>query len=653
MCGIAGIVDFRQRPEEALLSGMIGRLRHRGPDACGLYLGRQAGLASARLRIIDLPGGDQPIPNEDRSLWIVYNGEVYNYPELRQGLIERGHRLATRTDTEVILHLYEEKGPELFSSLNGQFAFALWDQPRQRLLLGRDRLGVRPLFYAHDSGRLVFASEIKALFADSRIPRRIEARTLGDVFTCWAPLGPATAFQGIFQVPPGHYAWFTPRGLSLKRYWGVRFPVADGGRSSADWTAELQSLIRDAVRIRLRADVPVGTYLSGGLDSTLISALVQSLHPGLCTVSVRFTDPRFDETAFQDRAARACGGEHRSVCCTERDIAEDFPRVIWHTEVPILRTAPAPLYRLARLVREIDLKVVLTGEGADEIFAGYDIFKEDRVRRFLARRPESRLRSRLLPKLYPDVFSGERGKAFREHFFRRWLSPLDSPAFSHLVRWENTAHLQAFFSPELREELARGEGFLERFAAQLPEDFLTWDPLSRAQHTEISIFLGNYLLSSQGDRMAMAHGVEGRFPFLDHRVVEFACALPHRLRLNGLKEKFLLRRAAQGSLPEELAHRPKQPYRAPVASCFLGNGAPDYVSELLSMPALGRSGIFHPARVGRLVAKAREQGGRLLSERENMALVGILSTQLLDHLFVCSFPPSGEARGEGPRVFTS
>ncbi len=642
MCGIAGIVDFKgSPPEEPVLHRMLGLIAHRGPDAFGIYRDDLCGLAHARLSIIDLAGGDQPIHNEDRTLWIVYNGEVFNYPELRADLIARGHRFYTNTDTEILVHLYEDKGPELFSDLNGQFALAIWDSVKRELLLGRDRLGVRPLFYHLGNGRLTFGSEVKAIFADERIPRSLDMETLSDIFTCWAPLGSSTAFQGIHQLPAGHFATFSTRGLQVQRYWQVPFGAPSPSRFRLDEAIEdLSALLLDAVRIRLRADVPVGAYLSGGLDSTTVTAMVKrNFNNQLRTFSVSFTDGRFDEAPFQQQAVEALQTEHRSIRCTEENIGECFPDVVWHAEVPTLRTAPAPLFRLSRLVRENDFKVVLTGEGSDELFAGYDIFKEDRVRRFWARRPDSTARPQLLRRLYPDIFSGAEGSrtgAFLVNFFRRGLSRVDSPVYSHQIRWDNTSQLKSFFSSPHRERLTRLPPLEDRYTAALPPDYMRWDPLSRAQYTEISIFLTNYLLSTQGDRMAMAHAVEGRFPFLDHRVVEFACSLPPLYRLHGLKDKFILRRSANGLIPAELSQRPKQPYRAPISTCFLQGD--DYARHLLSSPAVKDAGIFDPLRVSSLAEKCHRQDGRLTSERENMALVGILSTQLLHDQFVNRFP---------------
>ncbi len=656
MCGIAGIVNFNNaEPKEGLLRRMLGLIRHRGPDAFGVYMDSMVGLGSARLSIIDLSGGDQPIHNEDQTIWVVYNGEIFNYPDIRKDLESKGHRFYTSTDTEVLVHLYEERGVNLFETLNGQFAFALWDRNTETLLLGRDRLGVRPLFYYLKNDRLLFGSEIKTIFADAEIPREIDSRALSDIFTCWAPIGNNTAFKSIFQLLPGHVALFSKKGFTTRPYWQLSFSRStNGDRSLDDWTEELRNLLHDATRIRLRADVPVGAYLSGGLDSTYITSLVKRFFNNrLCTFSVSFTDNRFDEASYQEKAVEALGTDHRSIRCTEKVIGDIFPEVIWHAETPILRSAPAPMLQLSQLVRENNFKVILTGEGADEFFAGYDIFKEDRVRRFWARFPHSKIRPRLFQRLYPDIFSRDdsRGRAFLEGFFGKNLQSLNNHAYSHLIRWENTRQLKTFFSDDLRQKIEKEDSFMDRFISSLPPDFMTWDPLSRAQFTEISIFLSNYLLSTQGDRMAMAHSVEGRFPFLDHRVVEFACKVPPRYRLKGLKEKFILRESAKSVLPLNLAQRPKQPYRAPISRCFSGDSSPDYVETLLSDKALRETGCFHPARVAKLWGKCRRQEGHLLSERENMALVGILSTQLLDHQFVRNFPHSPIQEAENIKIF--
>lgn len=667
MCGIAGIIDFNNpEPSEPLLRRMLGLIRHRGPDAFGIFVSKHAGLAHARLSILDLMGGDQPIHNEDQTIWIVYNGEVFNFPDLWEDLEKKGHKFYTKTDTEILVHLYEDHGPDFLNKLNGQFALAIWDKKNEKLMFGRDRLGIRPLFYWLKGSRLVFGSEIKAIFGDPDVPRTLDPRALADIFTCWSPMGSDTVFKNIHQLLPGHFAIFSRNGFSTHRYWQLSFsnrfegsrslgPLNPGPldhcssgalgrltpRTLESYSSELQHLLVDATRIRLRADVPVGAYLSGGLDSTFITTVVKNnFNNQLSTFSVSFSDNRFDEAPFQEKAVQAIGTDHKRIRCTETDIGESFPHVIWHTEVPILRTAPVPMFQLAGLVRENNYKVVLTGEGSDELFAGYDIFKEDRVRRFWARNVNSKMRPALLQRLYPDIFRSDssRSVAFLTGFFRKGLSQVNSPFYSHMIRWENASQIKSFLSNEIMDIGGRNNGFDERFLQQLPDDFMTWDPLSRAQYTEIAIFLSNYLLGSQGDRMAMGHAVEGRYPFLDYRVVEFAAKIPPRYRLNGLKDKYILRQLAQDIIPHELAWRQKQPYRAPISRCFLGDKPPEYVMDVLSEKAIRQAGYFDSEKVSHLVAKCRKQEGELLSERENMAVVGIISTQLVHQQFVANFP---------------
>lgn len=639
MCGVTGIINFRD-PEDKkdVLLKMARLLHHRGPDATGTYINGPAGLGHTRLSIIDLSGGDQPIHNEDKTVWIVFNGEIFNYPELRKQLIAKGHQFYTQSDTEVIVHLYEEYHTDLFDHLNGQFAMAIWDENRQELLLGRDRVGIRPLFYHLDGKKLVFASEIKGIFADPSIPRKIDMGNLSDIFTCWSNFGTDTCFQQIHQIPPGHWALFSKQGFNVRSFWDLPFGTsAYENHTEEEWTEQLDHILLDAVRIRLRADVPVGAYLSGGIDSTYTSSVVKNnFNNKLCTFSVGFSDNRFDESSFQNVAVDHLKTDHKTIFSTYDDIGESFPKVVWHTETPVIRTAPAPLMMLSKLVRQSDYKVVLTGEGADEMFAGYNIFKEDKVRRFWAKDPESKMRPRLLEKLYPYIFSKGNARAIRflEQFFKKGMNNLDSPVYSHMLRWENTSGLKQFVSKNHLGDMPGLDDFVEKYTRTLPDDFMSRDSLSRAQYIENKIFMSNYLLSSQGDRMAMANSIEGRYPFLDHRVIEFAASLPPQLRMNGLTEKYILKKAAKGKIPAELINRDKQPYRAPISKAFLGDTRHEYVDELLSEKTINSYGIFDPQKTGRLIKKCKNQDGALLSERENMALVGILSTQLVYFHFI-------------------
>ena len=374
------------------------------------------------------------------------------------------------------------------------------------------------------------------------------------------------------------------------------------------------------------------SFSTSGSWKTLTTALVQRTSDApLRTFSIAFDSAEYDESEYQRRAVEALGTEHQAIRCGEREIGQVFPAVVWHAERPLLRTAPAPLFLLSELVHDSGFKVVVTGEGADEMFGGYNIFKEAKVRRFWAAQPDSTWRPLLLGKLYPYLPALQaQSLAYQKAFFQVRPDDLDNPLFSHLPRWEMTSRLKAFFSQELRAATAGQDGYADCLAMQ-PEDFARWPSFCQAQYMESTVFLPGYLLSSQGDRMAMAHSVEGRYPFLDHRIAEFAARIPPRLKMKGLDEKHLLKRAARDYVPEAVLRRTKQPYRAPDAESFFGRedgqGPPEYVRELLSPERIGRDGLFRPEAVEPLVRKAA--GGGLASQRDNMALVGVLSTQLL------------------------
>ena len=643
MCGIVGVLNLTQDLPigEALIKRMLGTIRHRGPDQFGIYIFRDGqngvGLGNARLSIIDLGGGQQPISNEDGTLWIVFNGEIFNYVELRPGLERKGHRLSTESDTEVILHLYEEYGPGCVNHLNGQFAFAIWDERAHSLFIARDRLGIRPVYYTVQDGALIFGSEIKALLADSRVPAEFDPIALDQIFSYWSPLSPRTAFKGIQTLPPGHWLLTKPDGeIQVQRYWKVSFPQEEPAPppSLDDCAQQLRDLLVDATQIRLRADVPVGAYLSGGLDSSTITALIHHYTGNkLETFSIAFSDEAFDESVFQQQMADYLGTRHHLITCSHEDIGRVFPDVIWHTETPLMRTSPAPLFLLSQLVHGHHFKVVLTGEGADEFLAGYNIFKEDKIRRFWSRQPESAWRPMLLRRLYPYIGGLAQGSdAFLRKFFRQGLTDVHVADYSHAIRWRNTGRSKRLFSQDLRAALVSQPAN----GLSLPEDYAQWSPLARAQYLEISIFLAEYLLSSQGDRVAMAHSVEGRFPFLDHRVIEFCNQLPPAFKLRGLDEKHLLKRAVRDLLPEAIWRRPKRPYRAPIHHSFFPDGQPlDWVSEVLSPAHLQAAGCFAPHAIMRLLKKISRYG--TLGETDDMALAGVLSTQLVYQQFVADY----------------
>lgn len=616
---------------------MANALTHRGPDESGVLVLDQipgspvsAGLSHARLSIVGLADGQQPMSSADGFLAISFNGEIFNYVELREEAIARGRRFRTGSDTEVILHLYEEMGLDCLELLNGDFAFAIWDGRRRQMVVARDRMGVRPVYHTMRDGVFYFASEVKSLLTVPGIEAEIDPIALDQIFTLWAPIAPRTPFRGIDELAPGHCMIVDADGIRNKPYWSLTFPDHDAARderSEEDVAEELAALLDDATRIRLRADVPVGAYLSGGLDSSIISALAAKHVPDrLRTFSVTFDSTEHDESAFQQEMVRALGTQHSSISCGDSDIATIFLEVIAYTERPVIRTAPAPLHLLSRLVRDEGFKVVLTGEGADEIFAGYDIFKEAAVRRFCARQPGSQMRPHLFRKLYPYLPGLQRQSPdYLAAFFGAGADSLDDPLFSHRPRLRGTAAAKLFYSGDLRATLGEYDATAE-MASRLPADFKRWHPLHQGQYLETLFLLPGYILSSQGDRVAMAHGVEGRFPFLDHRLVEFASRIPPGMKLKGLREKHILRRAMGALLPEGIGSRVKQPYRAPDSESFSGTSEPAYLAEAFSEDAVGSLGLFNPKAVEKLLEKTRRQG--VSGFRDNAAFVGILSTQL-------------------------
>jgi asparagine synthase (glutamine-hydrolysing) len=655
MCGINGIaaLSMQTNISEKDVRSMLPPLHHRGPDGNGIYLDpcQRVGLGHTRLSIIDLAGGAQPMHNEDQTVWVTFNGEIFNYLELRKTLLKEGHSFYTHSDTEVIVHAYEQYGDDFVQHLNGQFAIALWDVNRQRLLLVRDRVGILPLFYTRQGDRLLFASEIKALLPQLAQAPRISPVALDQIFTFWASRSPNTLFEDIFEVQPGHMLVLENSCLRESIYWDWRFPEQDDYHqgSDAELAEQLYALLADATSIRLRADVPVGAYLSGGLDSSALVALIRNhSDASLKTFSIGFEEQSLDESTFQQQMVDHLGVENSRILCCNRDIAEDFPATIFHAETAILRTAPTPMRQLSGLVRASGYKVVLTGEGADEALGGYDLFKEAKIRQFWGRQPQSEWRPLLLKALYPYLeTSGSQAKSYLSKYYSIGLDNPDQSGFSHLTRWFTTSQCKVFFSQELNARLR--EDAVARLTGQLPPAFENWHSFNRAQYLEAKTLMGDYLLCSQGDRMLMSNSVEGRFPFLDHRVIEFANRLNPKLKMRALNEKYLFKQAMKNQLPRQILERHKQPYRAPDIPAFFSAHPPAYVDDLLSEEKLKRYGYFDAQKVGFLLKKARR--GSSIAYKDNMALVGVLSAQLCHYFFIERF--SQTIRETGITSFSS
>ncbi len=611
---------------------MAAMIRHRGPDGWGYYLDDRCGLAHTRLSIIDLRTGQQPLCNEDGTVWVTFNGEVYNYIELRDELERLGHRFRTKSDTETIVHAYEEWGDAAWEKFNGQFAVGLWDARRGELRLARDRVGIAPLYYAAGGGAVAFASEAKAIFAGGRVSAELDPASLATAFALWAVPAPGTVFKGVSMVPPGACVTVDPGGgVSTRVFWRPRIEARGAGASLSENAEELGERLREGVKLRLRADVPVAAYLSGGLDSSVITRLVTLADSSpLETFSVRFEDERFDEGPQQQRMAKILGTRHHEIVARARDIQEALPEVVWHCETPLLRTGPVPMFLLSGLVRRSGIKVVLTGEGADELLAGYDVFKEAKVRRFWARFPESAARPLLLGRIHAYARAAGAGAMWQE-FFRQGLAGVEKAFYSHAPRWTNNLWTTRFLSGEVRRH-AEMSAVEERVSGVMPwlGEMAGW--LERAQSVELVTFMSAYLLSSQGDRVALGHAVEARFPFLDPGVIDFCSTLPTPHKLCGLTDKVALRAFASRHLPEDIWRRKKWPYRAPIATALFGESAPEYVRQELASTELSRSGLLDASAAGAITRRALSAGARL-GEREEMACVGLLTTQILHRAF--------------------
>jgi asparagine synthase (glutamine-hydrolysing) len=634
MCGVAGIIDYRGITNTvSATEAMLRSFSYRGPDESGIYKSHTAAIGNVRLSIIDLLSGQQPLSDISDRYWIVFNGEIFNYIELREDLERKGINLRTHSDTEVLVNLYALYKEKCLNLLNGQFAFAVWDKKEEEIFIARDRVGIRPLFYTVADGAFFFASEIKALFQNPGVTRELNPENLAQIYTFWTAITPGTAFRDIYELSPGHFMTFSRKGLRTEKFWELNFNNTSSSISLPDAIDEFNELFTSAVRIRLRADVEVAAYLSGGLDSSTTVAYIKNIEPGILnTFSIGFEDKDFDESKYQEEAVKYLDTNHRSITCSSDEIAELFPRVVWHSETPLTRTAPTPMLILSKLVRDNNIKVVITGEGSDEILAGYDIFREAIIRRFWASQPGSSLRPMLLKRIYPDIpHLRNASPNILKMFFGYKLENTGNPLYSHLLRWNNSNHIKKHFSDNIKASVD-GYDPLAILAAGLPGDFEKWSPLAKAQWLETTVFMSGYLLSSQGDRMGMANSIEGRYPFLDYRVIEFCSTLPDKFKLNGMNEKHLLKKLMHGKIPESIVKRPKQPYRAPISSVFLGNGRPEYIPEMLSERQTRQAGIFNYNSLSALLGKIGNTG--TASEMDNMVITSVISTHLLYNQFI-------------------
>ena len=635
MCGIAGIVDLEAEraidPEQ--LARMALTLWHRGPDEGGELIQPGLGLASRRLSIVGLADGQQPIFNEDRSVAVVYNGELFDYVEQRELLQARGHKFRTHADTEILVHLWEDHGLDFFQHLRGQFAFALADFKQNLLLLARDRTGICPLYWTRQNGRLLFASEIKGLLASGEVQPALDPPALDHVFSFFAMGTRRTMFKGVSSLLPGHFLKIElPRQgkdaqIDEREYWRFSFPDQgqERGGPAEPLVEEFGEVLEEAVRLRLRADVPVVSYLSGGVDSTTVAALAsRQLQRPIPTFTIRIRHPKLDETDRAFLAARTIGTQPHEIVCGEVEIANGYRDLVLASECPVIDTSSAAIYQLATAVRDAGYKVALTGEGADEALAGYPWFKVRRFTRWLDRIGlADRWRRRIF-------------KRFGRHSWQRYQRRYEAMGGYHA-----TADLYAFcslagdllYTPEFEESMG---GRLATDDLVLDHDGMTrWHPLNRSLYLGYKVMLSGLLMTHKGDRPAMANSVETRFPFLDDRFVEFCAQLAPEYKLRGVRrDKDLLRRYASRLLPPEIAARPKNIFRARYSGSFL-EPEPNFVKQLLSPEALKKTGYFDPERVAYVRRFLQNYPKRLPPHMgREVGFVGVVATQLWHHLFL-------------------
>ena len=573
-----------ERPvDPEMLARMTDMMIHRGPDSKGFYLKPGIGLGIRRLSIIDLETGDQPISNEDGTVTVVCNGEIYNFKELRQELEASGHRFRTRSDVEVIVHLYEENGVDCLKRLRGMFGFALWDQNNRRLMLARDRIGIKPLCYAYERGALYFGSEQKAILKSEKIDREIDPSAVKNIFTIGFPVAPKTLFKKIRRLLPGQFLIYQKGKLSHHQYWTPRFPnlsEESPKQKEHEWAEALKEKLTDSVRIHLRSDVPLGAFLSAGIDSSTVVALMHQItDQPIHTFSIGFENRNYDEISKQKILTDFPNYPLKNdrILCKTKDI-ELIQKTVWHREDPCTLGTEVPRFILAQLASSKNIKVVLLGEGSDEIFGGYRWFQTEKIAR-LAKQlpfglPEMAARIPLL-KRKRFIFSKLLGTPLKMDFNR----------YSKMIYYSNFD--DSIFSNDLREKLKTVP--LEESEPCLPSDFYEWHPFSQLQFFELTIRLPDLILRNV-DSTSMANSVEARVPFLDHELIEFCSQVPVNLKMRGFQEKYILRRSMNGVLPQEIISRKKRPLTTPTLT-WLRN-LPQFALDLLTEGRIQEKGLF-------------------------------------------------------------
>jgi len=616
MCGFVGYVDLyhKRRAEKELLVRMTEMIAHRGPDSSGYFIEENIGLGFRRLSIIDLESGDQPLYNEDRSLVLMYNGEIYNYRELRSALIRKGHVFRTNSDGEVLLHLYEEDGTRLLNKLNAQFALVIYDRREKSLFLARDHFGIHPLYYTLTNGVLVFASEIKAVLEHPLVQREVDLTGLDQVLSFPGLISPRTMFKDIQSLESGHYVTVRNSTLKVEEYWDLDYPRM--GENSHDKTEVyyidcLKDLIAQSTRYRLQADVPVGFYLSGGLDSSLIAAMIEAVSPDVSrhSFSIAFTDRGICESKYQRMMAQHVNSIHHEIVFDWAEISQRLMSMVYHCECPVKETYNTCSMALSEAAKKNGISVILSGEGADELFAGYIGYRFDRsgIRASRLHDLNTVLEDELREKLWGDsyLFYEKDQYAFRE---------------TKMALFSSRANELFEDFDCLNFELVNKERLRDRH------------PIHQRSYLDFKLRLADHLLTDHGDRMAMANSVEARFPFLDINLIEFARDVPPDLKLNQFNEKYILKKAAAGLVPSEIIYREKFGFRAP-GSPYLWRQNIEWVNDILSYERIRRQGYFNPEVIERLKQQYSQEGVLLNPHLEDDFLMIVLTFGILLDLF--------------------
>ena len=607
MCGICGKLEFSQgaKVSVGLIKAMADTIIHRGPDDEGFYVSGQIGLGFRRLSIIDLSGGHQPLSNEDGSLRVIFNGEIYNYRELRDRLLKKGHIFKTNTDTEVLVHLYEEHGEGLLRYLRGMYAFALWDEKSKSLMLARDRVGIKPIYYHLSPHSLIFASEIKAILADPTVQPEINTAVIDRFFSFYYVPGEETLLKGICKLAPGHYMVVNQAQAQIRQYWDLQFPDQTGDRNLKTAEEELLNLLDETVRLHMISDVPVGFLLSGGVDSTAMLRLATGkTDQSISSYTVGFSEPGVtDERPYARQAASACGSEHHEITITSKEFSDFLPQYMWHMEEPFCEPPAVALYYVSKFARQF-VTVLISGEGGDEAFAGYQNYRNLLwLERF-----------KNLPGPFRQIFFGalsgiERlthsdklgyystlaNVPFDSYYYNRTFGP------TALFNCQSTAP----YSKEFAEHVSKQTSFspvnkyLQKTAGE--------DLLSRMLYVDTKTWLpGDLLLKA--DKITMANSLELRVPLLDHKVLEFAAALPSNFKVRGCTTKYILKKTLGGLVPKEILNRRKTGFPVPY-ELWLRTELKDWVHQVLSDQRTVERGYFEKSQIESLVAKNQQEGG--------------------------------------------